>query len=112
MKTPSNRIRIYFDNTVKHKNWQDCMSGKNEDKVLEVLEQMGYKLGIDFFRQYPIGYKFVIDIAFVNEQVAIEIDGDSHERKEQLKLDKKRDEFLRANNWIPLRIKDNYKILI
>lgn len=82
------------------------MAGQNENRVIEVLNNIGYKEDIDYFRQHPIGERFVIDIAFVKEQVAIEVDGLGHDVKKQRKMDLKRDSYLRSINWIPIRIKD------
>jgi len=88
------------------KSIKDYISGKNEKKVINVLQNLGYKLNKDFVRQHPIGERFVIDIAFIKEQVAIEVDGDNHNTKKQKLKDKKRDNYLLENNWIPIRIKD------
>lgn len=96
----------FFNNQVKLDVWKNQMCGKNEDAVISVLESLGYKCGVDFERQHPIGERFVIDIAFVKEQIAIEVDGKSHNNEKQKKKDRKRDSFLRSNNWIPIRIKD------
>ena len=82
------------------------MAGKNESDVLQVLTDLGYMDGKDFTRQHPIGEKFVIDFAFVKEQVAIEVDGKSHNDKKQKRSDDQRDKYLRWNNWVPIRIKD------
>jgi very-short-patch-repair endonuclease len=103
----SNVSRVNFFATIVHKKeWKDSMSGRNEDKVISVLEGIGFKCGVDFVRQHPIGERFVIDIAFINEQVAIEVDGKDHDTSKQRRKDSKRDKYLRDNNWIPIRIKD------
>lgn len=99
--------KMFFDRQVKMEVWKDNMSGKNEKKVVNLFELLDYKENVDFFRQYPIGEKFVIDFAFVNEKVAIEADGDSHNSKKQRRLDKARDWFLRANNWVCVRVSDS-----
>jgi len=99
------RIR-FFQERVHHQKWRENMAGENEDDVIEVIESMGYIENKDFVRQHPIGERFVIDFAFVNEQVAIEVDGDSHDRKSQILLDKRRDKYLHDNNWVSIRIKD------
>lgn len=85
--------------------WKDTMAGKNEDKVIEILEGVGFIKGKDFQRQYPIAGRFVIDIAFPNEQVAIEVDGKEHCGKKR-KNDIARDRYMMKNNWIPIRIRD------
>jgi len=95
----------FFTKQVHMQIWKDSMAGENEDKVIEVLEGVGFVKGKDFERQYPIGGRFVIDIAFPNEQVAIEVDGKDHQGKKR-KNDIARDRYMMKNNWIPIRIKD------
>ena len=98
--------RTFFQTQVKMPQWKDSMAGKNEDSVIEVLQNLGYKKDIDFVRQHPIGERFVIDIAFIKEQIAIEVDGSKHSDKKQKNWDRRRDNFLFSNNWVSLRIKD------
>lgn len=97
---------IFFDSSVHNQKVKDCLSGKNEKQVIEVLEGLDYIMGKDFVRQHPIGLKYVLDFAFVKEQVAIEIDGASHKKKLQRHSDKIRDRFLHSNNWVTIRIQD------
>ena len=73
----------FFDKQVKMKEWRESMAGDNEEKVINVLKSLDFYEKIDFERQYPIGERFVIDIAFVKEQVVIEVDGKSHNEKKQ-----------------------------
>jgi very-short-patch-repair endonuclease len=96
----------YFDRTIHIKKIKDCISGQNEERVLIVLENLGYKIGKDFERQHPIGQRYVLDFAFVNEQVSIEVDGISHEQRKQQRKDAVRDTYLLENNWITIRIPD------
>lgn len=98
--------QIFFDKTVHHEAIKNCISGQNETRAIVLLESLGYVLSKDFVRQHPIGEKFVLDFAFIPEQVALEIDGESHNSKKQTKKDSKRDSYLRSNNWVALRIKD------
>lgn len=98
---------IFFDKTVHIQSVKDCLSGKNEDQVITVLESMGYKIGCDFHRQHPVGLRYVLDFAFIHEQVAIEIDGKDHLTKAAKQKDKIRDRFLHAHNWVTIRIQDS-----
>lgn len=86
--------------------WKKSMAGKNEEKVVEVLEGLGFVYGIDFVSQYPIGERFVLDIAFVNEQIAIEVDGESHQSKKAQKNDRSRDNYLYCVGWCVIRVND------
>lgn len=100
----------FFDCQVHMEGWKNGMSGKNEEQLIGMLEDIGFKLGRDFFRQHPIGSSIVVDMAFINEQVAIEMDGREHLSKKRIKLDEKRDRFLIQNNWQCIRINDsNFK---
>lgn len=96
--------RRFFDKQVHMKEWKDGMSGANEKRVADAIEFWGYKLGIYFMRQHPVASSFVVDFAFVNEKVAIEVDGASHKRKEIRENDKKRDAFFYTNGWVVIRI--------
>ena len=96
----------FFDKQVHMAVWKNQMSGKNEKRVINLFESLGYVLDKDFVRQHPIGERFVLDIAFVKEQIAIEVDGKSHSSSKQRRIDDKRDRYLENNNWIILRIKD------
>lgn len=98
----------FFDRQVHMSEWKDSMAGKNEIRAIEILKDLGYELGKDFVRQHPIGERFVLDFAFVKEQVAIEIDGQTHNRPIQRKKDRQRDNYLNLNNWVPLRIKESW----
>lgn len=96
----------FFDRQVHMQIWKDSMAGENEKRIISIFEQIGFKEGVDYIRQHPIGGRFVIDFAFVNEQFAIEVDGTSHNEKQQKKLDDKRDRYLRTVGWVPLRVRE------
>lgn len=98
--------QIYFDKTIHIKAIKDCISGENEERVIKLLKSIDFELDVDYKRQYPIGNKFVLDFAFIKEKVAIEADGENHERKKQKIVDKKRDKFLLENNWLTIRVRD------
>lgn len=100
------RIR-FFEKQVFDDRWRDTMAGKNEDNAIKIFENLGYVLGEDYVRQYPIGERFVMDFAFVKEQLSIEIDGKNHLSKKQREKDRKRDKYLRDVNWVIIRIQDS-----
>jgi len=94
----------FFDKQVHMKKWKDMMCGNNENLVIEMFDFLDYKAGKDYIRQYPFGSKFVMDFAFVNEKVCIEVDGKNHNSKKQIELDRVRDIFFYQNDWVVLRI--------
>lgn len=96
--------RRFFDRQVHMKEWKDSMACIHEDNVIAHLKDAGFKLDIDFVRQYPIGGRFVIDIAFAPEKVSVEVDGKGHEGNKAIKKDKRRDRFLLDNGWVSIRV--------
>lgn len=83
------------------------MAGKNELRVMDLLKTMGFNLKEHYVRQYPIAQRYVVDIAFVREQVAIEVDDKSHRNREQKRKDKIRDKYLLSANWATIRVQDS-----
>lgn len=104
---PYSHRKQYFDVVVHHPKVKDCISGRNEDDVMRVFDSLGYELGKDYVRQHPVGDRFVLDFAFVKEQVCVEVDGKDHYSKEAVKIDKKRDRFLYYNNWVVIRVRED-----
>lgn len=96
--------RRFFENQVHHPKWKDSMACVHENDVISAIEDAGLSLDIDFVRQHPIGERFVIDIAFIPEKVAVEVDGESHGAKKMVKMDKRRDRFLWDNGWVSIRV--------
>lgn len=64
----------------------------------------------NFTQEFNVGI-FSIDFAWVNEKLAIEIDGEQHEKAEYKARDKRKDKKLKEEGWRLLRIKwkDMYK---
>lgn len=105
MRSDAARAR-FFDIHVHHENWRKNMAGGNEISVLKILDSLGFIEDLDYRRQYPLAERFVLDFAFVNEQVVLEVDGKSHQLNRQKLKDKRRDKYLRQNDWVPIRIND------
>lgn len=76
-----------------------------EQQVREEMQNRGLKLGIDFVIQYPIKFSFIIDIAFPDQKLAIELDGDYwHSTKKNRQRDKMKDSILKREGWSIIRI--------
>ena len=58
----------------------------------------------NYTNEYPVGI-YSIDFAWVDKKLAIEIDGEQHERPEYKARDKRKDEKLYSEGWDVLRIK-------
>lgn len=97
----------FFERQVHMKEWKDSMAGKNELRVMDLLKTMGYNLKEHYVRQYPIAQRYVVDIAFVREQVAVEVDDKGHNKKERVRSDKIRDKYLLSANWVTIRVQDS-----
>jgi len=61
--------------------------------------------GFKFRRQHPFGI-YILDFYCHKTQLAIEIDGEYHERQEQKKLDQTRTEYINQFGITELRFKD------
>jgi len=59
----------------------------------------------EYIQEYAVGI-YSIDFAWPNKKLAIEIDGEQHDRFEEYKQrDIRKDQLLKENNWVVLRIK-------
>ena len=61
--------------------------------------------GIKFRRQHPFG-PFVLDFFCVNAQLAIEVDGEVHDKAEQKEYDRERTEYLETHGLRVLRFRN------
>lgn len=94
----------FFDKSVHHPKIKSTISGRNEDKIIEILKDLGYELGLDYVRQHPIAATYVVDFAFLHEQVVLEVDGENHRSKKKQKEDDHRDFVIRHKGWVTIRI--------
>ena len=91
-----------------------------EQHYREHLESLGYKKGIDFFQEYAVwkpdhidGIFWKLDFVFLDKMINIEIDGKQHLEPKAIEHDKIRDEWLRNQGWLVMRIpvKKLYQLL-
>ena len=70
------------------------------------------KENLNFISEYPVSI-YSLDFAFINNQIDIEIDGEQHYTDVKIiKSNKKRDDYLKRNNWTVVRIRwSDYKKL-
>lgn len=60
----------------------------------DFLQKSGYKLGLDYIREYRVSY-YRIDFFFQNLNIAIEVDGSQHYTyNHQIEIDKRKDQLL------------------
>ena len=72
------------------------------EKVYDLCLDKKYSI----VREYSV-FPFFIDFAFVNEKVAVEIDGSQHLLPERKERDDKKDELLKEDGWFILRVSEN-----
>lgn len=94
----------FFSKQVFMDSWKKSMTGENEKLFIDILDMHGYKEDKDYKWQYPFADRYMIDVAFVEEKIAVEIDDITHRCIKQKRKDLERDMFLRWNNWVVLRI--------
>lgn len=69
----------------------------------KILEDNGLDKKYLIYREYPV-FPYFIDFAFVNEKIAVEIDGSQHLEEDRKKRDEEKDKLLISNGWKVLRI--------
>ncbi len=69
----------------------------------KILEDNGLDKKYLIYREYSV-FPYFIDFAFINEKIAVEIDGSQHLEEDRKKRDEKKDALLLSKGWKVLRI--------
>ena len=72
----------------------------------KILEDNGLDKKYLIYREYSV-FPYFIDFAFINEKVAVEIDGSQHLEENRKKRDNEKDALLLSKGWKILRIAAN-----
>lgn len=78
-----------------------------EQKLIDALEGVGLKRNKDYSFQHPTRSGFIIDFAFTEIKLAVEVDGPHHQTRRQRKHDCFRDKMLRREGWKVIRFTQN-----
>lgn len=77
-----------------------------EECFKKMLEDNGLDKKYLIYREYSV-FPYFIDFAFINEKVAVEIDGSQHLEEDRKKRDDEKDALLISNGWRVVRIAAN-----
>lgn len=83
--------------------WRQKNMSYPEKCFQKILEDNGLDKKYLIYREYSV-FPYFIDFAFVDEKLAVEIDGSQHIEEERKKSDEKKDELLISKGWKVLRI--------
>jgi very-short-patch-repair endonuclease len=96
------RIKYMLENP-EQTAWRTKNMSYPEEKFLNKLISEGLDKQHLIVREYSV-FPFYIDFAFINEKIAIEIDGSQHELPDIKIRDAKKDKLLNNQGWRILRI--------
>lgn len=100
-------IRLEFmKNNPEKTAWRLSNVSYPEKLFIEYIEKNGLDKKYSIIREYSV-FPYFIDFAFVNQMVAIEIDGSQHLLPERKESDDKKDKLLNDLGWFVVRISEN-----
>jgi very-short-patch-repair endonuclease/ribosomal protein L37AE/L43A len=86
--------------------WRQKNMSYPEKIFKEKLEEIGLDKKYLIIREYCV-FPYFIDFAFMNEKIAIEIDGSQHLETKRIANDIKKDKLLNENGWVVYRVTAN-----
>lgn len=99
--------RLEFMKTNPEKTaWRLSNVSYPEKLFIEYVESNGLDKKYSIVREYSV-FPYFVDFAFVNQMVAIEIDGSQHLLPERKESDDKKDKLLNDLGWFVVRISEN-----
>lgn len=100
-------IRLEFMKNNPNKTaWRLSNVSYPEKLFIEYIESNGLDKKYSIIREYSV-FPYFIDFAFINQMVAIEIDGSQHLLLERKESDNKKDKLLNDLGWHIIRISEN-----
>ena len=86
--------------------WRQKNMSYPEKCFKKILEDNGLDKKYLIYREYSV-FPYFIDYAFINEKLAVEIDGSQHLEEDRKNRDEKKDALLLSKGWKILRIAAN-----
>lgn len=96
----------FMKNNPDKTSWRQKNLSYPEKLFLNKIIEMGLDKKYLICREFS-SFPYFVDFAFINELVAVEIDGSQHLLPERIESDLKKDLQLINNGWIVIRISEN-----
>jgi very-short-patch-repair endonuclease len=95
----------FMKNNPEKTSWRLSNVSYPEKLCIEYIEKNSLDKKYSIVREYSV-FPYFIDFAFVNEMVAIEIDGSQHLLPERKERDDKKDKLLNDLGWLVIRVSE------
>lgn len=96
----------FIKNNPNKTAWRTKNISYPEKLFLNKITELGWDKKYSIVREFSV-FPFFIDFAFMNENVAVEIDGSQHLLPDRKERDEKKDKLLIENGWTIIRISEN-----
>jgi very-short-patch-repair endonuclease len=95
----------FMKNNPEKTAWRLSNVSYPEKLCIEYIEKNGLDKKYSIVREYSV-FPYFVDFAFLNEMVAVEIDGSQHLLPERKERDNKKDKLLNDLGWLVVRISE------